>query len=55
MKTIEIKHRFTGDVLFSFECETIKECVVEAVRVLNKCRSLDYQCDGCEAYKDHLR
>ena len=33
MKTkIEIKHRFTGDVLFSFECESIKECVIEAVK-----------------------
>ena len=32
MKTIEIKNRFTGSVLFSFECETIKECVIEAVR-----------------------
>jgi uncharacterized protein YjbI with pentapeptide repeats len=31
MKT-EIKHRITGSVLFSFECETIKECVVEAIK-----------------------
>ncbi len=28
---IEIKNRFTGKVIFSFECETVKECVIEAV------------------------
>ena len=29
---IEIKNRFTREVIFSFECETIKECVIEAVK-----------------------
>jgi uncharacterized protein YjbI with pentapeptide repeats len=33
MKTkFEIKHSVSGDVLFSFECESIKECVIEAVK-----------------------
>ena len=31
MKTIEIKHRYTGKVIFSCECETIKECLKNAI------------------------
>ena len=31
MKTIEIKHKVTVSILFSFECKTIRECVIKAV------------------------
>ena len=31
MKTIEIKHRYTGKVIFSCECESIKECLKNAI------------------------
>ena len=32
MKTFEIKHRFTGNVLFSLECGSLKLCVEAAVK-----------------------
>ncbi|NJO00324.1 MAG: pentapeptide repeat-containing protein, partial [Bacteroidia bacterium] len=28
---IEIKSRWTGNVLFSFDCQSLKECLVKAV------------------------
>ena len=31
MKTIEIKHRYTGKVIFSCECESTKECLKNAI------------------------
>jgi hypothetical protein len=44
MKTnFEIKHRFNGNVLFSFECESIRECVVEAVSKRANLQGADLQ------------
>lgn len=31
MQVFEIKHRYTGEVIFSAECETMRECVELAV------------------------
>jgi uncharacterized protein YjbI with pentapeptide repeats len=41
MKTIEIKNRFTGEVILSFKCKTVKEAVLQAVKTKTDLRGAD--------------
>ena len=38
---IEIKNRWTGNVIFSFECNTIMDCLIEAIRTGANLRDTD--------------
>ena len=37
----EIKHRYTGEVLFSLECGSLKLCVIAAVKAKADLRGAD--------------
>ena len=44
MKLFEIKHRFSRKILFSFECESFKDCVKAAIKAGSNLRGSDLSC-----------